>query len=923
MGRATIVSGGADGRYTINLDYGTAQRDAMVAKLTATINELETRKAWQQELVDGFQGGLESLQPEFDALVIEYVALSRANPQDRAAMDAKKAQLDKKTAEIIKQQAWLDSSKADLGMTEAGIKAATAERGAIQTAEVSEQRQAWCADLTESATGAVATLEIPGESALILIQPGAPAPTAIHGALTAREVMSPAQAYWNAAVLPGWQKFKPTYRWGTITALDQNADKCTVELAEAKSSAQRMNVNQAATLKDVPIVYMECNAGVFAVGDRVVVSFTDQDWTKPKVIGFVDTPRACAGAALYCIPADDSALYGWSPPVLNAEGNPINGGKGGVAVLGNLSLPTETGKDGTNRTAGVAAGIAGISTSYLTPRTVRGVRADVAGLPAHGPTELGNNDDQAVFTSIGRASFEWVSKTNRHIATAFDTCKVNGRDIGRPPVGTPYRVFVPDTGLTGGTPTAFCITEQFGDRLHLYSRPLAGDAAIAWTFVSTIVLSSFEVTPPLTVGDLKKLITNDSASVVTGWFARGLDGLGCLDFNIPAGTHLWTPATKTFSKNYDTTDISIHDEGWVPVNPHIDTFTAQFSVDYVGNVKTFATITGTRTHHLVQEEGPDYSWSTAEGSVHELIIADFWGQSVTIADYLWTGSANSTAEIRTGIGGELYSPGMNSTETIKATLQSRNIYYFGGAGDPILFTFKNYGETTIKHNYSTPNTPSDGTYLRTGYLSIPPMKYGNAFMHGGTETKLTEWDRPGYTYSYSPGVESPPTEAGSVSRFMSTWREGEYAHTEWTAPVGIWTPGAGTGLGLGTISDVLRWFQCLFVPDTPIDFSNRAYHSSVTNYKNGVNLRATHGLSIFSNPTTAEGNEGFFDLPTSTPRWPVTTFPYPPDSTIIMDLTKWHTWCSDSGALSRFAIDLGHYPPTTARLKYLQLISAR
>ena len=294
MGRATIVSGGADGRYTINLDYGTAQRDAMVAKLTATINELETRKAWQQELVDGFQGGLESLQPEFDALVTEYVALSRANPQDRAAMDAKKAQLDKKTAEIIKQQAWLDSSKADLGMTEAGIKAATTERGAIQTAEVSEQRQAWCADLTESATGAVATLEVPGESALILIQPGAPAPTAIHGALTARDVMSPAQAYWNAAVLPGWQKFKPTYRWGTITALDQNADKCTVELAEAKSSAKRLDVNQADTLKNVPIVYMECNSAVFTVGDRVIVGFTDNDWTKPKVVGFVDHPKPCA-----------------------------------------------------------------------------------------------------------------------------------------------------------------------------------------------------------------------------------------------------------------------------------------------------------------------------------------------------------------------------------------------------------------------------------------------------------------------------------------------------------------------------------------------------------------------------------------------------------------------------------------------------
>ena len=34
MGRATIVSGGPTGRYTIALDYGTAERDARVAKLS-------------------------------------------------------------------------------------------------------------------------------------------------------------------------------------------------------------------------------------------------------------------------------------------------------------------------------------------------------------------------------------------------------------------------------------------------------------------------------------------------------------------------------------------------------------------------------------------------------------------------------------------------------------------------------------------------------------------------------------------------------------------------------------------------------------------------------------------------------------------------------------------------------------------------
>src|SRR5574343_514822 len=316
MGRATIVSGGTDGRYTIDLDYGAAQCDAAVARLNTRIADLEDRATWQQGQIDGFQGGLDSLRPEFDALVSEFVALSNAVPRDDEAIKAKRTQIDKKTADIIKQQAWLASAQADLAVTNTSIKSAQLERGALLAAEVTETRQAWCADLTEDATGPVATLEVPGESALILIQPGAPAPTSIHGALMAREVMSPAQAYWNAAVLPGWQKFKPGYRWGTITALDQNADKCTVELAEAKSSAQRMNVNQADTLKNVPIVYMTCNSAAFEVGDRVIVEFQANDWAQPRVIGFVDYPKACAGGALYCIPADNSALYGWSPPVV-------------------------------------------------------------------------------------------------------------------------------------------------------------------------------------------------------------------------------------------------------------------------------------------------------------------------------------------------------------------------------------------------------------------------------------------------------------------------------------------------------------------------------------------------------------------------------------------------------------------------------
>jgi hypothetical protein len=152
----------------------------------------------------------------------------------------------------------------------------------------------WSADLTEDASGLVATVEIPGENALVLVAPAAPAPTAADGVLTAREVQSPEQVFWNAAVLPGWQKWKPTYRLGTITALDVEADTASVTLDAAYSSAQGLNVNQATSLTAVPVVYMSCNALAFEVGDRCVVAFTGQSQDAPKVVGFRDHPKACA-----------------------------------------------------------------------------------------------------------------------------------------------------------------------------------------------------------------------------------------------------------------------------------------------------------------------------------------------------------------------------------------------------------------------------------------------------------------------------------------------------------------------------------------------------------------------------------------------------------------------------------------------------
>lgn len=124
-------------------------------------------------------------------------------------------------------------------------------------------------------------------------RPASTSPNFGDGLMTAPQVMSPEQAFLTAAVMPGWQKWRPTYRTGTITALDVDADTASVSLDAAASSAQGLGINQTGSLSNVPVSYMTCNAKAFEVGDRCVVRFTAQDWSRPVVIGFVDNPKPC------------------------------------------------------------------------------------------------------------------------------------------------------------------------------------------------------------------------------------------------------------------------------------------------------------------------------------------------------------------------------------------------------------------------------------------------------------------------------------------------------------------------------------------------------------------------------------------------------------------------------------------------------
>jgi uncharacterized small protein (DUF1192 family) len=289
VGRATIQSEGGAGRYTISLDYGTAEINAEIAVLNTRIAELDADIAQLEAKMASEQSAVNALWAALDAAIAVY-------KDDRT--DENRQAIDDASTAALEGSATYRAAKEALADRKLRRSQLATEKSTLASEVLTETRSAWCVDYTEQATGAVATIELNGEGPEVLLAPSAPAPVTGDGVMKDRLAMSGAATFLNAAILPGWQKYSPTFRAGVITALDRENDTCSVRLEAAASSAQSLDINQASNLTDVPIEYMTCNAAAFVVGDEVVVQFENQDWSRPKVIGFRSNPRQCGPARI-------------------------------------------------------------------------------------------------------------------------------------------------------------------------------------------------------------------------------------------------------------------------------------------------------------------------------------------------------------------------------------------------------------------------------------------------------------------------------------------------------------------------------------------------------------------------------------------------------------------------------------------------
>jgi hypothetical protein len=314
MGKGIIVSGGTDGLYQIDYEV---DKTRIQAKIDALVNAIVVLTEVD---IPAAEAEAATKQTTHTTLLVQLnsaINLGNDTTEITRSLSIALSELNAATNR-------LNSSKMKLGSLTQEKKFLT------DNLPPDEEISAWCADLNESLSGEVGTIEVPGErTAPVIIRPGGESGNdAVYNAAADGQIvpvlgLSPSENFYNLAIMTGWQKYQPTYRLGEITNL--NANLCDITLDAAVSSLQGLDVNPTTTLTNVPITYLTCDGAAFEVGDRVVIKYTGSGpgtpYT-PSVIGFEKNPKGCG------CPFTADILSGSAPLIVQftetSTGSPTN-----------------------------------------------------------------------------------------------------------------------------------------------------------------------------------------------------------------------------------------------------------------------------------------------------------------------------------------------------------------------------------------------------------------------------------------------------------------------------------------------------------------------------------------------------------------------------------------------------------------------
>jgi len=241
MGSATIKSNLGEGQYTIELTKSQAALTTRRANIVTRQGEVDAAIAALETELTALQAVKDEKYTALKDAIGVYSLLESPTADDRKKVTDAEAAYMTAQANVTKKQKEINLKKLE--------KISLAKKlTQIDDAMVVETKTAWCADYSTELTGTVGTLEVNGEDNQILVMPGGK--TGL-GLLQHPLAMTPSGVFVNSAKLPGWQKWKPTYRIGVLVLIDYDDKKCDVAIPEPYSSSTLLAINQEGEAYDL------------------------------------------------------------------------------------------------------------------------------------------------------------------------------------------------------------------------------------------------------------------------------------------------------------------------------------------------------------------------------------------------------------------------------------------------------------------------------------------------------------------------------------------------------------------------------------------------------------------------------------------------------------------------------------------------
>lgn len=311
MGRATILENKSEGKYRCLYWYGTeiiAREQLIIGNKIIQFNHD----------VIALTDEITTLTAEFDAA---NTALQAVLAEPGPMTEDRKKRLSAALAALSGVGIKIKEKEAAKELTKLQKQEAVDRSLTLSALPESEERELWMADYSAEIepTGAdIPTAEVAGEAHgenwALLYPARGEAPLAfdqaLHGEREHALAISPAACFAAWAMLPSWQKYRPSYRVGRILEMrDDGLAKVELQVPLVSSEqnlpippSDPMAVDVAferQTHERVPFDYMDCGSIAFKVGDEVVIKYKEQDSTQPVIVGFAHDPEPCSAINVF------------------------------------------------------------------------------------------------------------------------------------------------------------------------------------------------------------------------------------------------------------------------------------------------------------------------------------------------------------------------------------------------------------------------------------------------------------------------------------------------------------------------------------------------------------------------------------------------------------------------------------------------